>query len=82
VLHRRNPCGIETKASQSPAGDFVYGDRDLGPGWPSRKRSTLATELLIAPFHFRALVSFTPFERDLVNRLADFVLRGLQATDS
>jgi AcrR family transcriptional regulator len=44
--------------------------------------TTLAAELLIAPFHFRALISHEPFDDNLVERLADFILRGLQATKS
>lgn len=42
----------------------------------------LATELLIAPFHFRALGSHEPFDDNLAERLTDFVLRGLQAAES
>jgi AcrR family transcriptional regulator len=42
----------------------------------------LATELLIAPLHFRALVSHEPFDDRLAERLADFVLRGVRPSPS
>lgn len=49
---------------------------------PPDADTSLANELLIAPFHFRALVSHEPFDDNLVERLTAFVLRGLQATES
>jgi AcrR family transcriptional regulator len=49
---------------------------------PPTADTRLATELLTAPFHFRALVSHAPYDDNLAERLTDFVLRGLQATKS
>jgi AcrR family transcriptional regulator len=49
---------------------------------PPGADTTLVAELLIAPFHFRALVSHAPFDDNLAERLTNFVLSGLHASDS
>jgi len=38
--------------------------------------------MLIAPLHFRALVSHEPFDDHLAERLADFVLHGVLGNDN
>ena len=46
---------------------------------PAGADAALALEMLIAPLHFRTLVSHQPLDDDLPARLADLLITGLRA---
>jgi AcrR family transcriptional regulator len=55
-------------------------DRAIARGEiPDGADGALAIEMLIAPLHFRTLVSHQPLDDELPSRLADLVITGLRA---
>jgi AcrR family transcriptional regulator len=58
----------------------VIVDRAIARGEiPAGADAALALEMLIAPLHFRTLVSHQPLDDDLPARLADLLITGLRA---